>query len=115
MLASNTDAASRPHGVRAGAGAAVLAHVPRRPGRLHCSSGPVQAVSQQTPSTQKVDEHCTRSVQLDPLGCGVGVAVGVGVDVLVAVCVGVAVGVAGTSASWPRISPPGNTASWMSM
>ena len=85
---SNTAATSSPHGVRAGAGAAVLAQVPICPARLHCSPGAVQAVSQHTPSTQKVDAHCAGSAQLDPLGCGVGVAVGVRVGVLVGVAVG---------------------------
>jgi hypothetical protein len=57
-------------------------------------NGSVQAVSQQTLSTQFSDPHCPARVQLEPLGCGVGVPVDVGVNVLVAVCVGVEVGVA---------------------
>jgi hypothetical protein len=57
-------------------------------------NGSVQAVSQQTLSTQLFDAQCPALVQLEPLGCGVGVAVDVDVGVLVAVCVGVEVGVA---------------------
>ena len=83
MLASNTDAASSPHGVRAGAAAAVLAHVPCWPGRLHCINGSVHAVSQQTPSTQKPVEHCAGVAQAPP--CGMPVFVGMAVAVWVAV------------------------------
>jgi hypothetical protein len=54
----------------------------------------VQAVSQQTLSTQFFDAHCPGAVQPAPLGCGVGVPVDVAVDVLVAVRVGVEVDVA---------------------
>ena len=90
--------------VAMGVAVAVLAHVPTRPGRLHCINGAVQAVSQHTLSTQKVDAHCSAAAQLDPLGSRLGVAVGVrgvavgalvGVDVLVGlgVVVAVAVGV----------------------
>jgi len=77
--------------VAMGVGVAVLAHVPTRPGRLHCINGAVQAVSQHTLSTQKVDAHCSAAVQLDPMGCRLGVAVGVAVGLAVGVLVGVAV------------------------
>jgi hypothetical protein len=56
----------------------------------------VQAVSQQTLSTQNVeDPHCPELVHAPPIGTGVlvGVAVGVSVGVIVGVVVGVAVGV----------------------
>jgi hypothetical protein len=84
---------SSPHGVSVGAAAAALAHVPTCPGRLQRSNGSVQAVSQQTLSTQFFDAHCPEPVQPAPLGCGVGVSVAVAVSVLVAVCVGVEVDV----------------------
>jgi hypothetical protein len=53
----------------------------------------LQAVLQQTPSAQKVEMHCTESVQLAPSGCGVLVTVGVAVAVAVSVLVAVAVAV----------------------
>ena len=85
-------AASSPHGVSVGASAMVLAHVPRWPARLHCSCGPVHAVLQQTPSTQKPVEHPTGVEHAPP--CGIPVLVGVAVGVLVTVAVLVAVDVA---------------------
>ena len=60
MPASAAVAASNPLNVIPGAAsavAAVLAHVPTCPGRLHCCSGWSQAVSQQTPSVQLPDKH----------------------------------------------------------
>ncbi len=83
---------SNPHAVKAGAGAAMLAHVPSFPGRLHFSSTPVQALPQQTASTQKPVLHCAEVEQAPP--CGTGVLVGVAVDVTVGVLVGVSVRVA---------------------
>jgi hypothetical protein len=81
--------------VSAGAPAAVLAHVPTCPGRLHRMRGPVQAVSQHTSSTQLPEAQSTGSTQPPPLGMRVlvGVAVGVWVGVLVGVFVGVVFGV----------------------
>ena len=67
----------------AGAPAAVRAHVPTCPGRLHCASGSPQALSQQTSSAQNVDPQCSGAAQLAPLSCGVGVTVGASVGVLV--------------------------------
>src|SRR5262249_46054922 len=97
MLARNTATARRPHPPTAGAGAVVLVHVPRCPGRSHRSCGLVQAVSQHTSATQKPVEHCDGVVHAPPWGTGVlvGVAVGVlvGVSVTVGVLVGVSVGV----------------------
>ncbi len=57
--------------------------------------GPVQAVSQQTPSTQKPVAHCAGVAHAPPCGTGVpvGVTVGVWVTVPVEVTVGVWVGV----------------------
>jgi hypothetical protein len=88
-------ATSNPHGVNVGAFAATLAHVPTWPARLQRISGSVQAVSQQTPVTQKPVPHCAGVAQAPPCGTGVllGVAVGVLVGVRVGVFVGVAVGV----------------------
>jgi hypothetical protein len=57
ILASTSEAASNPHGVSIGALAAALAHVPTCPARLQRINGSVQAVLQQTPSTQKPVEH----------------------------------------------------------
>ena len=82
--------------VAMGVAVAVLAHVPTRPGRLHCINGAVQAVSQHTLTTQKVDAHCSAAAQLDPMGRRLGVAVGVrgvAVGALVGVAVGIAVGI----------------------
>src|SRR5215470_8318942 len=94
MLARNTAAARRPHPPTAGAGAVVLVHMPRRPGKSHRSWGLVQTVSQQTASTQKPVAHCDGVVHAPPWGTGVlvGVAVGVLVGVFVGVLVGVNVG-----------------------
>jgi len=78
----------------AGAPAAVVAHVPTWPGRLHCSSGASQAVSQQTPSAHSSVEHCEGVLQAPPCGTGLAVGVLVAVPVLVAVLVAVAVAVA---------------------
>lgn len=91
MPASKIIPASSPHGVSAGAAAAVLTHVPPWPGRLQLSSTPVHAVSQQTPSPQKVVTHSLPVVQAPP--CGTAVLVGVAVTVAVAVAVPVAVAV----------------------
>lgn len=76
-------------GVSAGAGAATVVHVPSRPARLHCSSGPGHDVSQQTASTQLPEAHVAGSAQLPPLGIGVLVGVSVAVGVTVEVGVGV--------------------------
>ena len=68
-------------------------HVPPLPGRLHCSNGPVQAVLQQTPSTQNPVEHSEGVTHSPPCGMPVLVGVAVAVAVLVAVAVAVAVAV----------------------
>jgi len=94
MLARNTATARRPHQPTAGAGAVVLVHVPRCPGRSHRSCGLVQAVSQHTSATQKPVEHCDGVIHAPPWGTGVLVGVAVGVLVTVAVLVAVAVAVA---------------------
>ncbi len=84
----------------------------------------MQAVSQQTPSAQKVDEHCPGIAQLEPLGCGVGVVlgvrlgvpvpvtVGVTVSVSVGVIVTVAVGLGGRESVHVPSQNPGPTAVW---
>jgi hypothetical protein len=93
-LTSNSAAASNPHGVSVGAGAAALTQLPSSSGRSHRCSGPVQGASQQTLSTQKPGvEHCAGVLHAPPMGTGVlvGVAVGVLVGVLVGVNDGVAV------------------------
>ena len=94
MLARNTATARRPHQPTAGAGAVVLVHMPRCPGRSHRSCGLVQAVSQHTSATQNPVEHCDGVVHAPPRGTGVLVGVCVTVPVLVAVAVLVAVPVA---------------------
>src|SRR5215813_9139014 len=81
MLARNTATARRPHQPTAGAGAVVLVHMPRRPGKSHRSCGLVQAVSQHTPPAQKPVAHCGGVAQAPPCGTGVGVLVGVLVTV----------------------------------
>lgn len=58
--------ASKPVLDAAGAAAAVVAHVPTCPGRLHCSRRPSQAVSQQTPSAHWSVEHCDGVLQAPP-------------------------------------------------
>jgi hypothetical protein len=93
MPASSSDAPSNPQGVSVGALAAALAHVPTCPGRLQRINGSVQAVLQQTVSTQLPDAHWPAAVQLEPLGCGVGVLVGVVLGLLLGVLLGVSVGV----------------------
>jgi hypothetical protein len=74
-----------------------LVHVPTSPGKSHRIPGPVQAVLQQTPSTQKPVPHCDGVAQAPPCGTWVlvGVAVGVALGLLVgvSVCVGELVGV----------------------
>jgi hypothetical protein len=62
---------------------------------LHRIDGSVQAVSQQTPVTQKPVPHCEGVEHAPPWGTGVlvGVAVGVLVGVVVGVLLGVLVGV----------------------
>ena len=104
MPASSTAPAISPHGVSAGAPAAALAHVPVCPGRLQSIRGPVQALSQQTLSTQKPVEHSEGVEHAPPWGMrvlvGVAVAVAVAVTVAVGVAVAVTVGVAvGVSAA----------------
>ena len=99
MRASITDPISNPHGVSVGALAAALAQVPTSPARLQRIKGSVQAVSQQTLSTQKPVPHCDGVAQAPPCETGipvdvtVGVTVGLPVVVLVGVMVGVVVGV----------------------
>lgn len=90
---SANPAKARPRPVRAGAGAAVLVHVPSR--RSQRSSAPLHAVSQQTPSVQNVDAHTAPLSHAAPFGFGVGVTVAVAVTVGVAVTVAVGVQVAG--------------------
>ena len=92
---SRSAATINPHGVSVGALAAALAHVPSCPARLQRIDGSVQAVLQQTPSTQKPVEHNEGVEHAPPIGMGVlvGVAVGVLVGVLVGVFVGVLLGV----------------------
>ena len=69
----------------------------------------MQAVSQHTLSTQKVDAHCSAVAQLVPLGCGGSSGWrrrgrrGVGSGLAVLVGVGVAVGVAVESRSESRV------------
>src|SRR5262249_57117722 len=92
MLARNTATARRPHPPTAGAGAVVLVHVPRCPGRSHRSCGLVQAVSQHTSATQNPVEHCDGVMHAPPWGTGVLVGVAVGGVVAVAVFVAVAAG-----------------------
>ena len=94
-LTSNSAVAKSPHGVSVGAGAVVLAQIPTRLVRLQRIDGSVQAVLQQTPSTQKPVEHNEGVEHAPPIGMGVlvGVAVGVLVGVLVGVFVGVLLGV----------------------
>ena len=89
---STPSIASNPVFDAAGAGAAFVAHVPTCPGKLHCSRGWSQAVSQQTPSAHWSVEHCEGVEQAPPWGTGL--AVGVFVTVAVAVAVDVAVAVA---------------------
>jgi hypothetical protein len=93
MPVSGILAISTPTPLSVGAAAAVLVHVPTWPARLHRIDGSVQAVSQQTLSTQLRDAHCPAAVQLEPLGCGVGVLVGVTLGLLRGVLLGVPVGV----------------------
>src|SRR5262249_56838583 len=95
MLARNTATARRPHQPTAGAGAVVLVHVPRCPGRSHRSCGLVQAVSQHTSSTQKPVEHCDGVMHAPPWGTGVLVGVAGGGVVARAVLVAGAGAVAG--------------------
>jgi hypothetical protein len=90
---SASPANARPSPESNGAGAAVFAHVPSR--RSQRSSGPLHAVSQQTPSAQKVDAHTEPVSHAAPFGFGVGVTVGVAVTVPVAVTVAVGVHVGG--------------------
>ena len=63
---STPSIASRPVFDAAGAPAAAFAHVPTCPGKLHCSPGWSQAVSQQTPSAQLSVEHCEGVLQAPP-------------------------------------------------
>jgi hypothetical protein len=95
MPVSRILAISTPTALSVGASAAVLAHVPAWPARLHRVIGSVQAVSQQTLVTQKPVPHCAGVAQAPPWGTGVlvGVMVGVCVGVFDGVMVGVAVGV----------------------
>src|SRR5262250_1503528 len=94
---SSTAATAIARGVSVGAGE-TPAHVPRCPGRSHRPNSGLQAVLQQTPSTQKPVAHSAGVEHAPP--CGMPVLVGVAVDVcvtvavLVAVAVAVAVGVA---------------------
>jgi hypothetical protein len=74
-------AISNPHGVSVGASAAAVAHVPTCPAGLQRIAGSVQAVSQQTPVTQKPVPHCEGVEQAPPWGTGVLVGVLVGVPV----------------------------------
>jgi len=76
--------------VSAGAAGLTRVHVPRLLGALQTNCGWSQAVSQHTPSTQKVDAHSPGVTHAPPFGTGVIV----GVAELVAVCVAVAVPVA---------------------
>ena len=94
--ASRINPAINPHGVSVGASAAALAHVPTCPDKLHFSSGSLQALLQQTLSTQNPGgPHWDDVLHAPPIGTGVsvGVAVGVVVGVLVGVAVAVLVGV----------------------
>jgi hypothetical protein len=77
------NASSTPRGDIAGAAAAVLAQVPAWPDRLHCCCGPVHAVSQHTPSTQKSVAQSDGVTHASP--CGMRVLVGVALAVPVAV------------------------------
>jgi hypothetical protein len=79
--------------VSVGALAASLEQVPTWPARLHRINGSVQAVSQQTPVTQKPVPHCDGVAQAPPWGTGVAVGVEVTVGVLVGVAVIVTVAV----------------------
>src|SRR5215475_12699263 len=94
---SSAAAIANARGVSVGAGA-TPAHVPRCPGRSHRPKVGLQAVLQQTPSTQKPVAHSAGVEHAPPCGTPVlvGVAVGVlvGVSVTVGVLVGVWVGVA---------------------
>src|SRR5215813_14784537 len=80
-------------GVSVGAGE-TPEHVPRCPGKSHRPKSGLQAVLQQTPSTQKPVEHSAGVEHAPPCGMPVFVGVAVGVLVAVAVLVGVAVAVA---------------------
>ena len=78
-------------GDSAGAGAASDVQVPGC-GASQLSSSPVQAVSQQTPSTQNSEAQSAGVVHAAPLGSGVSVGVAVAVAVAVGVDVGVQAG-----------------------
>ena len=84
-----------PRSVSAGAGALVIGtQVPSRPGKVQVCPGAVHSVSQQTLSTQCIDEQSLGLLQGPPFSEGwVAVAVADAVRVGVPVCVGVAVGV----------------------
>src|SRR5499425_1486792 len=92
---SSTAATAIARGVSVGAGE-TPAHVPRCPGRSHRPKDGLQAVLQQTPSTQKPVAHSAGVEHAPPWGMPVlvGVAVGVAVGLLVAVAVLVPVAVA---------------------
>src|SRR5215468_4625937 len=79
-------------GVSVGAGE-IPAHVPRWPGRSQRPKDGLQAVLQQTPSTQKPVAQSAGVEHAPPCGMPVLVGVAVGVSVGVSVTVGVLVGV----------------------
>src|SRR5262245_51921731 len=85
---SSAAAIANARGASVGAGE-TPAHVPRCPGRSHRPKDGLQAVLQQTPSTQKPVAHSAGVAHAPP--CGMPVLVGVAVGVLVGVCVTVPV------------------------
>src|SRR5262245_47356969 len=88
---SSAAAIANARDVSVGAGE-IPAHVPRCPGRSQRPKSGLQAVLQQTPSTQKPVAHSAGVEHAPP--CGMPVLVGVAVGVLVGVSVTVAVLVA---------------------
>ncbi len=56
------------HSLSGSVPAGMAAQVPSAPAALHCSQVPVQAVLQQTPSTQKPLEQVAPAAQVDPCG-----------------------------------------------